>query len=378
MNQDLARPSVFFRFLSVLLALLLGGLFGSAQAHSTSDHLLNLTVTGRQVQGSWDVMLTDLDYTLRLDQDGDQRVGNEEMRVSGQRAHLQVRAAGQPCPLDDTSMQIGKNENGRFLRLNLAGTCPDAPASLSVRNTLFTDTNDQSRHRGYLNLDVGGRVQTNVFSKDTPEATVRVAAPNVWASLGRFVWLGMTHIWGGLDHVLFLVTLLLPAVLRYQQGRWVPVGDFRQALASVLKVVTAFTLAHSVTLTLAALEIIHLPSRWVEATIAVSVVFTALNNLFPVVGERSRWAVAFGFGLIHGFGFSSALGELVSDRRALVESLIGFNLGVEIGQLAIVLVLVPAAFWLRSTFFYRRVVFVPASALVAVIASLWFMQRVVQ
>ena len=102
MNQDLARPSVFFRFLSVLLALLLGGLFGSAQAHSTSDHLLNLTVTGRQVQGSWDVMLTDLDYTLRLDQDGDQRVGNEEMRVSGQRvrdyllAHLQVRAAGHP------------------------------------------------------------------------------------------------------------------------------------------------------------------------------------------------------------------------------------------------------------------------------------------
>jgi len=357
-------------------------MFSCTLAHSTSDHLLNLSVSGRQVQGSWDVMLADLDYTLKLDQDGDQRVGNEEMRVSGQRvrdyllAHLQVRAAGKACPLDNTSMQIGKGEKGRFLRLNLEGTCPEVVSALQVRNTLFTDTNDQSRHRGYLNLTAGGTVQTSVFSKDTPEATVSVAAPNVFASLGKFIWLGMTHIWSGLDHVLFLVTLLLPAVLRYQQGRWVPVGDFRQAFTSVLKVVTAFTLAHSVTLTLAALEVIHLPSRWVEATIAISVVFTALNNLFPVVGERWRWMVAFGFGLIHGFGFSSALGELVSDRRALVESLIGFNLGVEIGQLAIVLVVVPLAFWLRTTRFYRQGIFMSTSAVVALVASLWFVQRV--
>lgn len=361
-------------------------LSGRAGAHATSDHFLNLQVDGSSVSGHWDVMLNDLDYVLHLDADQDGRVSNDELAQSGQQArdyllgHLTVTAdgasgGGQPCSLTDSGMQVGRQDNGRFLRLSLTGECAVAPQTLQVSNTLFTDTGDQDTHRGYLNLEYAGQTQTSVFGPGSTAANVSLQAPSKLESLVKFIWLGMTHIWGGLDHVLFLITLLLPSVLRYREGRWQPVGSFREALISVVKVVTAFTVAHSVTLSLAALDVIHLPSRLVEAVIALSVVLAALNNVYPLVRERFLWAVAFAFGLVHGFGFSSVLGELVSDRRALVESLLGFNIGVEIGQLALVAVTVPLIFWLRHTVFYRRLVFAPLSALIAVIGAVWFMER---
>lgn len=354
---------------------------GSASAHTTSTHLLTLNVEGKRLSGQWDVTLADLDKVLTLNQDSDVVISNAEVAAAGQRtrdyllSHLKVSVAGQPCVLTDTQMQVGRPEKGAYLRLGLSGQCPVVPEALTIRNTLFRGDGD--RHEGYLTLVAAGHTQTSVFTSDTPTTTLSLTAPNPWDVFWRFVRLGTTHIWAGIDHILFLLTLLLPSVLRLQGGRWTPAGTFLETLRSVIKVVTAFTVAHSVTLVLSALEIISLPGRLVEAVIALSVVFAALNNLFPVLGERSRWGVAFGFGLIHGFGFSSVLSELIEDPRSLTESLIGFNLGVELGQLAIVLVFVPVAFWLRETAFYRRVVFAPLSAVVALVASVWFFQRLV-
>jgi hypothetical protein len=139
-------------------------------------------------------------------------------------------------------------------------------------------------------------------------------------------------------------------------------------------VVTAFTLAHSITLSLAALQVISLPSRLVESAIAASVVLAALNNLRGTVESR-RWVLAFCFGLIHGFGFASVLTDLGLPQQALVLALVGFNVGVEIGQLAIVAVFLPLAFSLRSTGFYRLGVLKAGSVLVAVLAGWWFVQR---
>ena len=142
----------------------------------------------------------------------------------------------------------------------------------------------------------------------------------------------------------------------------------------MLWVVTAFTVAHSITLTLAALQIVELPSRLVESAIAASVVLAAANNLYPVV-ERRRWLVAFSFGLIHGFGFASVLTELGLPQEALVLSLLGFNLGVETGQLAIVAVFLPVAFVLRNTPLYRKGVFVAGSWLTLLVALIWLLER---
>jgi len=138
--------------------------------------------------------------------------------------------------------------------------------------------------------------------------------------------------------------------------------------------VTSFTVAHSITLSLAALGMISLPSRLVESAIAVSVVLAALNNLIPLVGGR-RWLVAFAFGLIHGFGFASVLAELGLPRDALVLALVGFNLGVEAGQLSIVAGFLPLAYFLRRGWFYRQVILFGGSTAIAAIAMVWLLER---
>jgi hypothetical protein len=198
-----------------------------------------------------------------------------------------------------------------------------------------------------------------------------ISASRQFLSYGRE---GVWHIWIGYDHILFLVSLLLPAVLLRERHRWLPVARFPDAFWDVFKIVTSFTVAHSITLSLAALGVIALPSRLVESAIAASVLLAALNNLLPVVGGR-RWAVAFGFGLIHGFGFASVLAELGLPRAALVPALVGFNLGVEAGQLGIVAAFLPFAYALRASWFYRRVVLAGGSAAIASVATVWLLER---
>jgi len=149
---------------------------------------------------------------------------------------------------------------------------------------------------------------------------------------------------------------------------------FRAAFIDVLKVVTAFTLAHSITLTLASLQVLSLPSRWVESAIALSVVVAALNNIFPIF-RGHRPLAAFAFGLIHGFGFASVLADLGLPQGSLALSLAGFNVGVELGQLAIVAVFLPLAFLSRKTWFYRQVM-TTGSALIALVAAVWLVERV--
>ncbi len=141
----------------------------------------------------------------------------------------------------------------------------------------------------------------------------------------------------------------------------------------MLKVVTAFTLAHSLTLTLASLELVTLPSRWVESAIAASVAVAALNNLVPLFRGR-RPLAAFAFGLLHGFGFAGVLADLGLPQSSLVLSLFGFNVGVELGQLAIVAVFLPLAFLTRRTAFYRGLM-TGGSALIVIIGALWFVER---
>jgi hypothetical protein len=174
--------------------------------------------------------------------------------------------------------------------------------------------------------------------------------------------------------VLFLLALLLPAVLRRDGARLEGVADIRGALMHVVRVVTAFTVAHSVTLSLATLRLVRPPSDLVEIAIAGSVLLAALNNLRPLFGRR-EWIVAFVFGLVHGFGFAGVLAELGLPAGALALALVGFNLGVEVGQLAIVLVFVPVAFGLRETWAYRTLVFRFGSLVVAGIAAVWMVQR---
>ena len=192
--------------------------------------------------------------------------------------------------------------------------------------------------------------------------------------LVTYVHEGVWHIWLGFDHILFLLSLLLPAVLLRRDGVWQPARSFRASFVEVAKVVTAFTAAHSITLTLAALGLVVAAVALGESAIALSVVLAALNNVMPVVGS-GRWIAAFAFGLLHGFGFAGALRDLGLPTEGLALSLAGFNLGVELGQLAIVAAFLPIAYAVRATVAYRRVVLAGGSAVIATIAAVWLAER---
>ena len=359
-------------FLSVLLLVT-----GPVWAHKASDSYLVLEVKGQQVSGQWDIALRDIDFAIGLDADGNGEISWGELRARHSGVAAWALSAltlerGGVCPLQVIQHQVDEHTDGAYAVLKLTGTCPSAKGELGVNYRLLFD--QDALHRGLLRVDIDGLTHSAIVAPDTAQQRFSAEKPSLLAQLGQFFVQGVWHIWIGFDHILFLLSLLLPVVLVRRVGRWHGVDQFGEALREVLWVVTSFTVAHSITLSLAALGLISLPSRLVESAIALSVVLAALNNLVPVVNQR-RWLIAFLFGLIHGFGFASVLAELGLPQETLVLSLVGFNVGVEAGQLAIVAVFLPAAFWLRNTGFYRRGIFVGGSLLTLLIALVWLAER---
>jgi HupE / UreJ protein len=356
-----------------------------AAAHKPSDSYLALRVEGAAVTGQWDIALRDLEHAIGLDADGDGAITWGELKAqhtaiaayAGSRLVLQ--ADGRPCTLAIGAQQVDEHTDGAYTVLPLAFDCGGAApaATLGLGYTLFAELDPQ--HRGLLRLVTPQGTRTAVL--DPAKAAqafaldgAAAAGAGGWAAFVQYLKEGVWHIWIGFDHILFLLALLLPAVGAWNSGRWMPAASLHAASIEVLKVVTAFTLAHSITLSLATLGLVSLPSRLVESVIAASVVLAALNNVWPLF-RGGRWWVAFAFGLVHGFGFASVLADLGLPGSALALALLGFNVGVELGQLAIVLVFLPLAFALRRTLLYRRGVLVGGSLVVALLAAAWFFER---
>ncbi|HKC42458.1 MAG TPA: HupE/UreJ family protein [Burkholderiales bacterium] len=361
-----------------LLALLLALVAAPAAAHKSSDSYLALKVDGAQIEGQWDIALRDLDFAVGLDANADGEITWGEVKArqpdiaAYALARLALRSETTACPARATGHLLDDHSDGAYAVLRFEATCPDAIADLEVDYSLLFDLDPQ--HRGLLRLEHAAATRTAVFGPERGTQRFAVAELSWWRQLRDYGREGVWHIWVGFDHILFLLSLLLPAVLKYANGRWEAVDAFAPAVWDVFKIVTAFTVAHSITLGLATLDVVTLPSRLVESAIAASVVLAALNNLFPVV-RRGRWAVAFLFGLVHGFGFAAVLRDLALPQGALALALVGFNLGVEVGQLAMVAVFLPVAFLLARTALYRRVILVGGSALIVLVAWIWLTER---
>lgn len=361
----------------LLAALALLGATG-VEAHRPSDAYLTLTVDGARVQGQWEIALRDLALLTELDRDGDRaltwgelRAGESALRLA-LGSSLRLDSDGQACPLEIGELLVNERSDGRYGWFALTADCAGAPSELGVDYRLLFDLDPS--HRGLLVLHAGTATHSAVFEPARSQRTLRLAEVSRLRQFGEYFRQGVHHIWVGLDHVLFLVVLLLPAVLVRREARWRAAPTLRPVLWDVVRVVTAFTLAHSVTLGLAAFGVIRLPGALVESVIALSVLLAALNNVWPVL-DRARAAVAASFGLIHGFGFASVLGELGLPDDARLLALLAFNLGVEAGQMAIVAAFLPLAWWLRRSAFYRCGVLVAGSLAAALIAAWWLLQR---
>ena len=327
----------------------------------------------------WDVALRDLDYAIGIDGNDDGALTWGEVKAARDRimayafARLAVQGDGEACSIRPGELLIDQHSDGTYAVLRFAGACGDfTPARMTVVYDLFADIDPQ--HRGLLRVDTAQGVQTAILGPSHREASFSLVDPAPGGRFLHFVEEGVWHIWIGYDHILFLLALLLPAVLVRRDGRWQPEGDFRSVLSRVVRIVTAFTIAHSITLSLAALGLVSVPARLIESLIAASVVLSALNNIVPVMRER-LWLLAFGFGLVHGFGFANVLLDLELPPADLVLGLLGFNVGVELGQLTIVAAILPLIYLWRSSWTYARLALPAGSAATCAIASLWLFER---
>jgi hypothetical protein len=351
-----------------------------AQAHIASNGFLVVQVHGQELRGSIELAVRDVELAIGVDANHDGKVTWGELRAAAPQLmqyvaqHLSIGAQDSSCAISFQALQVNERVDGNYAWLPFTARCPLAVQQLRIRYRLMDDVDPS--HRGLLTLTDGVAAQTAVLGGNAAPALFNLDAPSRWRAFVEYLQAGIWHIWSGIDHLLFLLSLLLPAVLLRRNGHWEPVARVRPAFFSILKVVTAFTLAHSITLSLAALDVVRLPSRLTESVIAASIIVAALNNIFPLVTE-SRARIAFAFGLLHGFGFASVLSDMGLPQGARLLSLVAFNLGIETGQLAVVLTVMPIVYALRSGAIYRRAIMPWGSAVIAAVALVWLVQRAV-
>ena len=354
-------------------------LAGAAHAHKPSDAYLRLAVDGAKVSGRIDLAVRDVDYALGVDGDHDGNVtwGELAARKNAVAAYvterLVIASDGKACTLHIGALRVIHHSDGAYAVLDLDAACEAPVHTLDLDYALFFDVDPQ--HRGLIRVGTGAASQSLAFSDGERHLRVVPGEQTAWRPFAAMVKQGIVHIGQGYDHLLFLIALLLTAVLvRKDDGAVAPVATFRTALWDVARIVTAFTVAHSITLSLASTRIVSLPSRFVESAIALSVIVAAVNNLRRFLG-KDRWAAAFALGLLHGFGFSSTLLDLGLPKDGLIVSLLGFNVGVELGQLAVVAVFLPVAFALRRTALYQRWLLKGGSVVIALVAAVWLVER---
>lgn len=348
--------------LTVALVLLFVAAPNPVRAHKLNTSYTNLIAEDAALKVR--VRLDDFDLLkIGIDQDGDSLLFYEELEAGLDDAfafvegHIRLKADGQPLALVRGSGDITPDNKGNmFANLYFSAELAAPVGALEVWVGWPERFGDAHKNLARISLPGQPLVQA-VFSAESPQQTF-TGQQSLWEQLFEFAALGVEHIFLGYDHVLFLLALIVVG------GR----------LLSLVKVVTAFTVAHSITLCLAALEIVRLPSEWIEAGIALSIVYVAAEN-FWLKRPDYRWTITFAFGLVHGFGFANVLRELGLPTHGLVASLFAFNAGVEIGQVGIVALVFPLIAWLGRQSYQRTVVLV-VSAVIGLFGVGWFVERV--
>jgi len=382
---------------------LAGALLLPAEAHKASDAYLQVDEGAAGLAVRWDIAMRDLDAALDLDADGDGRLTWGEVRSAWPRiegyALARLHIAG--CTLAPAGRALERRSDGAYAVLQLTAPCHPAGAP-RIDYALLREVDPT--HRGIarirqpghdLVLQVLDPTEAKVISEPAAAVEARTAAnppthhvdataASVDASkndgadrldsvLG-FAKEGVRHILTGYDHVLFLLCLLLPAVMRRTPDGWRPVDRLSQAVWPVVGIVSAFTVAHSITLGLAATKTVSLPPAFIEPAIAVTIVLAALDNLRPVFPVR-RVVVTFCFGLVHGFGFASVLSELDLPTARFAWALLQFNLGLEAGQLLIVVAVTTLLFVVRTLPRYPAWAIRGGSAAAIVVGVVWLVER---
>jgi len=336
MDRATGRPTARRRRGAAALALALIGLAAFGPEHLAFAHAVGVSSGEYRLDGR--VLYGDLGLAGReiarwlpaIDTDGDGAISPEELAAGHDAvaravlSGLRVTADGDPCPGSLDRAWVLEGEGGVVFQVRY--TCPKAPGRLTLAMPLLEGL--PAGHRHLARVFRTGRAQTQVLDRAHATWTLAETGAPATSSAAGLAWsmlkLGVEHILTGADHLVFLLGLIL-------------VGG---SLRSLVGVVSAFTLAHSITLALAALSIFAPSPRLVEPAIALSIAYVGVENLFVKDASR-RWRITFPFGLIHGFGFAAALREIALPRAQIPIALVSFNLGVEVGQLGVLAIVLP-------------------------------------
>ncbi len=360
---------------------------GNVWAHATGEDYLFLTFKDSSIEGHFEIHFDDLQSKLGLDVDPAEAEALAGVTATASKVLAYIEnnvtiapQGGAPYAFDFTHQDVIVLKQGTFGQYHFQIETGPLPDLLDISHSMFYD--DDRLHRGLVLVEYNAKTGTTypgeytamVFSPTNRDQTLDLTdIPSLMMPMDMIPQ-GVLHIWIGIDHILFLLALMLSTVLVRKDDEWQPVDRFPRALWNLLKIVTVFTVAHSLTLLLAALDFIALPSRFVESVIALSIILVALNNILGKVREGSLYIV-FGLGLFHGLGFASVMGHLPFRMVDLLRVVIGFNIGVELGQIAIVAVIFPILYLLRTTSFYQPAILRGVSAVLIVISGWWFIQR---
>ena len=318
----------------------------SVSAHQTGNSYLYVTEVNGQLRIDIDFIVRDLDNllqnTAQASKDKPTSTPAPEQLQAKQAAITQIIQASlvveineQAQTLDFIDQSIVLHNDGLYVRQRFSGPSIPAPVRFVVVRYGFFNQNDKLG-RAFFKLQLGQEEISSVFDSSKETQRFALGESKRWATMGLFTQEGAMHIWGGPDHLLFLFTLLLPGLILLQRESNTSRLGTRAAGMFALKVITAFTLAHSVTLLASVMDWITLPSRWIESAIALSIMLSAALNLQKRI-VFSHWKLALVFGLIHGMGFANGLRELGLSHLYFMETLLAFNIGVELGQIAAVL-----------------------------------------
>jgi len=375
-------------FLAVVLLLL--SALPDADAHTTEQPYLYMFVSEDAIDGRLELSIGDVGETLGLRLDGDDADIEAELRRNADAireysaVHMSVGADGVDWPISFGEVDLFREGPGDLafavVQYRVDVGVDEIPTDLEIAFDAFFD--DVDGRDGLLLLTggfEGGDFNRDkeilvTYTADNRDQSIDRGARGQWQNFTSSITLGVDHIKTGPDHILFVLALLLPSVLVFASG-WKPVDGFGTALWRVLKIATFFTIAHSITFTLAGMGWLPTPpSKVVETIIALSIAAAALHNLKPIFPNR-EWSLSFVFGLFHGMGFASLVSDLEISQSSQLVSLLGRNVGIEIGQVVVILLLFPGLFLLRRTPAYKPFLAI-SSVVLAALAMLWSTERV--
>ena len=376
---DAARALHHLLRLHVGVLCLLIVLGAPAFGHSSSTSYLTVVKDTDKLSVQWEIALRDLDYAIGLNPTGRITWGDLRARAPAIASYtlprLQLEAGGGRCRPGPVTLLADERGGTGYAVLRFIARCPGQVHRVRIAYSLMFDLDPQ--HRALLDFIAGPSFHVAVLSPDRPRVTLDadVGLGRTFVDFGR---VGVDHILSGPDHLLFIAILLFPAMFRrVDASAWLPVRRFFPAFLETTKILSAFTIAHAITVTAAVLGWVNVSGRLIEGAIALTIVATALDNILPILPRR-RWTIAFGFGLIHGVGFATALGPLALPPLPLAVALLSFNLGVEAAQIVAASIVLPLGFSLRNMHGYSAKFIPSASGLAGLVAIVWFMQRTLQ